>query len=219
MSFETLVQCCRRRFSEWVKVTKNWSKSPRRVYCKPKNGGAKQVDAALKIPSGEHHCLSSSLPSSSTSSSRSTPVDFGRQSEEENIAVSLVAGHKGIEEQDFASASQGMAEDFLLEEFLGDSKGLDLFFDDVLPHVGWDVPKPAKKPSQKQPAGPKRPQPAFFHYCNAVRDQVKLENPSCSFGELSKLIGKKWSELPAADKVKYVDMEEKDRERYSAEMK
>eukprot|EP00960_Hanusia_phi_P039260 753824-Hanusia_phi.AAC.3 len=79
--------------------------------------------------------------------------------------------------------------------------------------------KPTKKSSQKQPAGPKRPQPAFFHYCNAVRDQVKLENPSCSFGELSKLIGKRWSELPPEAKVKYVDMEEKDRERYSAAMK
>ena len=46
-----------------------------------------------------------------------------------------------MEEQDFASASQGMAQDVMLEEFLGESKELESFFDDLLPHVGWDVPE------------------------------------------------------------------------------
>jgi hypothetical protein len=40
---------------------------------------------------------------------------------------------------------------------------------------------------------------------------VKEEHPAATFGELSKIIGRRWSEMSPADKTPYADLEEADK--------
>jgi hypothetical protein len=51
---------------------------------------------------------------------------------------------------------------------------------------------------------PKPALSAFFLFSHAVRDQVKAENPNASFGELGRIIGKLWKDLPEADKKAFL---------------
>ena len=97
---------------------------------------------------------------------------------------------------------------------------------------------PSKKP-KKDPNAPKRNQSSFMFYSNAVRPNVKEDNPDASFGDIvsrlglknfgvfetltfvtaqGRIIGAQFKALSEDEKAKYVAMAEKDKERYNKEM-
>lgn len=77
--------------------------------------------------------------------------------------------------------------------------------------------KPEKK--TKDPDAPKRPLAAYMFFCKEMREVVKKESPDVSFGEVGKILGKKWADADAATKKKFTDLAEKDKVRYEAAMK
>lgn len=77
-----------------------------------------------------------------------------------------------------------------------------------------------KKPKkEKDPNAPKRATTPFMVFSNAVRAEVKKENPQLSFGELGKEIGNRWKALSAEEKAQYEDIATKDKLRYQQELK
>ena len=81
-----------------------------------------------------------------------------------------------------------------------------------------EVPVETKKKKKKDPSEPKRPTTAFFYYTSSIREEVTKANPGKSVGELSKIFGQMWADLPEADKKEFQEMNEKDKERYVKEM-
>ncbi|ORZ05029.1 non-histone chromosomal protein 6 [Absidia repens] len=79
-----------------------------------------------------------------------------------------------------------------------------------------DVKVSAKR-SKKDANTPKRGLSAYMFFSQANRTQVKTDNPDATFGQIGKLLGKKWSEMSDADKKPYVEKAEKDKARYEAE--
>ncbi|XP_065181141.1 transcription factor SOX-4-like [Sycon ciliatum] len=72
------------------------------------------------------------------------------------------------------------------------------------------------------PNAPKKPSNAFFMYSQIQRTAIQEEyHASAVTGhhELTKLIAKKWNELPTDEKKVYYDMYEKDKERYATELR
>eukprot|EP00271_Cylindrocystis_brebissonii_P023257 TRINITY_DN9551_c0_g1_i1.p1 TRINITY_DN9551_c0_g1~~TRINITY_DN9551_c0_g1_i1.p1 ORF type:complete len:703 (+),score=221.90 TRINITY_DN9551_c0_g1_i1:239-2347(+) len=62
-----------------------------------------------------------------------------------------------------------------------------------------------KQRKKKDPNAPKRSLSAFMLFSQVQREVVKRENPGIAFGEIGKVIGEKWKNLPAADKVPFED--------------
>ncbi len=54
-----------------------------------------------------------------------------------------------------------------------------------------------KRTSLRKPLGP------YFRFSQAIRPQLKKENPDLSFGAISKLVGSKWHALDSKEKAKY----------------
>jgi hypothetical protein len=66
----------------------------------------------------------------------------------------------------------------------------------------------------KDPNAPKRNQSSLFHYSNATRNDVKMANPTATFGEIARIISHNfqalseeeraiWDEKAAQDKIRY----------------
>lgn len=49
------------------------------------------------------------------------------------------------------------------------------------------------------------------------RLQVKRDNPSISFADVGKELGKRWANVSASEKVKYEELAKQDKERYIKE--
>ena len=79
-------------------------------------------------------------------------------------------------------------------------------------------PSPKKKGKKKDPNAPKRAMTAYILYSNAVRAQLKAENPNLSFGELGKRIAADYKSLSAEERKQWDDKAAKDKERYQEEM-
>ena len=76
--------------------------------------------------------------------------------------------------------------------------------------------KTKKRKSEKKgkdPNAPKRPLTAFFRFAGTAREEVKQQNPDASIGEIGKILGALWAELP--DAKKKVFQEETEREMVS----
>lgn len=58
-----------------------------------------------------------------------------------------------------------------------------------------------------------------MYFSNAVRPDVKGENPDMKITEMSKVIGERWKALGAEDKAKYEQMAKSDKARYEDEMR
>jgi len=97
---------------------------------------------------------------------------------------------------------------------------------------------------EKDPNAPKRPSTAFIHFCmpahytlsfsrlsalclltntrhlaaNAERVMMKKEQPQLKGVELSKALGAKWKELSVEEKKPFLDLYQKDKARFTAEM-
>ncbi|EFA08580.1 uncharacterized protein LOC103313877 isoform X1 [Tribolium castaneum] len=96
-----------------------------------------------------------------------------------------------------------------------------------------EKPKPAKKPtkrkstrSEKDPKAPKRPSNPFFQFCQEQRQilmeqlnaELKPGEAELTKQELTRQLAIKWKSLSGNDKKVYVDMYERSKEKYAAEM-
>ncbi|GFO09476.1 high mobility group protein 20a-like [Plakobranchus ocellatus] len=66
----------------------------------------------------------------------------------------------------------------------------------------------------KDSNAPKQPLSGYLRFVAERREQVRLENPSLSFAELSKQLGGEWSALAIHQKQRYLDEAEREREKY-----
>lgn len=55
-------------------------------------------------------------------------------------------------------------------------------------------------------------------FCEEERPKVKESQPKLLMTEISKVLGKMWAEIDAADKEKFTKRAEDDRQRYTKEM-
>ena len=111
--------------------------------------------------------------------------------------------------------SDEMNMDIIMKEFFGDFKPGDK----VLPVQEVEQPKETKKKKKKKdPSEPKRPTTAFFYYTSSIREGVTKDNPGKAVGELSKIFGQMWADLPEEQKKPFQEMNVKDKERYAKEM-
>lgn len=78
--------------------------------------------------------------------------------------------------------------------------------------------KQKKQRKKKDKDAPKKAMAAFMFYSNAVRNQVKEENPGIAFTEVGKKIGEMWKALSSEEKAPYEAQAEADKKRYAEEM-
>ena len=81
------------------------------------------------------------------------------------------------------------------------------------------VPPPGGKAKgtrrKKDPNAPKRALSAFFWFCNDERPAIRDANPNLTVGDIAKELGRRWAEVDEPSKKKYVDMADRDKERYA----
>ena len=82
---------------------------------------------------------------------------------------------------------------------------------------GWPKGKKRRQVLRDDNA-PKPPLTGYVLFLNEQREIERENNPNLSFPEITKLLGGKWSKLPAADKQKYLDEAVKDKERNRREL-
>ena len=56
-------------------------------------------------------------------------------------------------------------------------------------------------------------------FSNAQREGVKADNPGIAFGDVGKILGQRWKELSAEDKVPYEAQAAEDKQRYEEQMR
>jgi len=71
-----------------------------------------------------------------------------------------------------------------------------------------------RKGKEKKKQGPKRPLSAYMFFCQAMRPDVKRDNPAANFSDLGKLLGAKWQTLKDSEKKPYEKQNQQDKERY-----
>ena len=74
------------------------------------------------------------------------------------------------------------------------------------------VKKPAKKPVKKDKL--KKPLNPYFQFIQDERPGVKAKNPDATIGEIAKILGKLWKDLPEDKKQKYKDKAAKDLQKH-----
>ncbi|KAF2801250.1 HMG-box, partial [Mytilinidion resinicola] len=67
------------------------------------------------------------------------------------------------------------------------------------------------------PNAPRRNVSAYLHFASKYRDKLREEHPGIQFGEIGKLLGKKWTSFSDQEKKPCEDMAEADKKRYEAE--
>ncbi len=70
--------------------------------------------------------------------------------------------------------------------------------------------------AKKDPNKPKRPLSSYTIFCNDIRADLKKNNPSLTFSEMNKTLGKKWSELK--DKQQYIEKAQEERLKYDEQI-
>jgi len=75
--------------------------------------------------------------------------------------------------------------------------------------------KPAK--AKKDDGKPKRAISAYLYYASERRPNLKKEDPSLGFGELTRQIADEWKTMKEKDKRKYNDLARADKKRYEEE--
>jgi len=82
-----------------------------------------------------------------------------------------------------------------------------------LPSDGGDKTK-----KEKDPNAPKRNMSAFLLYSNATRTNVRVENPNATFGDIAKILSKKFKSLTPEDRTHWDGKAAADKERYHHQM-
>jgi len=81
-----------------------------------------------------------------------------------------------------------------------------------------DDDKKRKKRRRKDPNAPKQALSAYFIFSQKIREQVKAQNPEANFGDIGRIIGQRWKDLPENDRKVYQDLATKDKDRYQHQM-
>jgi len=71
---------------------------------------------------------------------------------------------------------------------------------------------------KKDPKAPKQPMSAYFIFSAEQRSKVKDENPSLSFTEIAKELGRRWGDLNPSEKQKYQARADQERVKYENNM-
>ncbi len=87
---------------------------------------------------------------------------------------------------------------------------------DDLPHMS-NKKKPKKPRKPKDPDAPKRARQPYILWYADFRAILKAENPALSFGDLTKVAGKRWKESAPEVKEKYMKLAEQDKIRFERE--
>ncbi|XP_059161313.1 protein polybromo-1-like isoform X4 [Physella acuta] len=85
--------------------------------------------------------------------------------------------------------------------------------------VSMDVPSPAPtKSHKKKPINPRRQPSGYIVFAGEIRKQISQDNPSCSFGDISKIVGTKWRALSKAEKDVFEERARKAVEEFNAKL-
>lgn len=76
-----------------------------------------------------------------------------------------------------------------------------------------------KVKEKKDSGAPKKPQTAYFIFMNKRRPEVKNDNNTLSFNNLTKKLTEMWKELSDGERKIYEDLAAEDKDRYLTEMK
>ncbi|XP_006824510.1 high mobility group protein 20A-like [Saccoglossus kowalevskii] len=82
---------------------------------------------------------------------------------------------------------------------------------------GWPKGKKRRK-TLKDVNAPRAPLTGYIRFLNDRREKVRSDNPSLTFPDVTKMLGNEWSKLSQAEKQRYLDEAEKDKERYMKEL-
>jgi hypothetical protein len=77
--------------------------------------------------------------------------------------------------------------------------------------------KKQRTKKEKDPNAPKGPRGTWLMFSNKNRESYKKNNPTLNNKELTQLMASEWKKLPDSKKKKYIDMANKDKERYEKE--
>ena len=77
---------------------------------------------------------------------------------------------------------------------------------------------PKTKKTKKDKNAPKRGKSSYLFFCDHVRPLIKEKTPDIDFKEMSKELGKRWSELRDEDKRPFIEESEADKIRYKQDM-
>ena len=83
---------------------------------------------------------------------------------------------------------------------------LNLEEKDVLAAINSYSPKGVPKTKKAKSTAVKRPKSAFLFFGDEMRLTIKAENNDLKFGAVSKELGKRWKEVSAEEKKRFVDM-------------
>ncbi|XP_040846242.1 SWI/SNF-related matrix-associated actin-dependent regulator of chromatin subfamily E member 1-related [Ochotona curzoniae] len=81
---------------------------------------------------------------------------------------------------------------------------------------GW--PK-GKKRKKVLPNGPKAPVTGYVRFLNERREQIRTRHPDLPFPEITKMLGAEWSKLQPAEKQRYLDEAEREKQQYMKELR
>jgi len=69
----------------------------------------------------------------------------------------------------------------------------------------------------QDPTRPKGPKGPYLCFVGERRPQIKAENPKLSFPDIARQLGIEWKSMSAADRLKYENLSDKDKQRYLQE--
>lgn len=75
-----------------------------------------------------------------------------------------------------------------------------------------------KPKKQKDPNAPKKARSAYTFFVQDKRESIKTEDPTLSFGDLSRKLGSIWSEMTDEQKAPFSKKQEEDKKRFLKEV-
>ena len=72
-----------------------------------------------------------------------------------------------------------------------------------------------KQKKEKDPNAPKRPTNGYMRFANSVREEVKKKHNLTAVGDVAKVIGEMWKNLPEAKKAPFEAAYQKEKAAYA----
>lgn len=137
-------------------------------------------------------------------------IDFSRRDSIITMLSNVISNKKKTEGEKSAIFINpfrhltGREDEAGLREKLGDENFVQImqvfrYFQDMITADNSNKTKKKKK-QKKKPGAPKRCLSAFLHYSNAIRHQIRHENPHLPMTDIAKTIAEQWRTLDAATK-------------------